>query len=108
MESFDVGSEGSRVGVDEPALRWRGLGKGVDVDRGLAVHRRDDREVLVGAGDRPHTGLIEQDLVDVDSRKGLGSAPNPGNAVPSSTRVHAAANRAAATQHQRARRYRHP
>ena len=63
------GPKVARVGVDEPALRWRALGEGVDVDRGLAVHRRDDGEVVVGAGYRPHAGLLEQDLVDVDSRK---------------------------------------
>ncbi len=53
--------------IDEPTLRRRCLGERVDVDRGLAVHRRDDREVFVGAGDRAHAGLIEQDTVDVDA-----------------------------------------
>jgi hypothetical protein len=74
VERFDVRSEGGCVGVDEPALRWRGLGKSVDIYGGLAVHRRNDREVLVAAGYRPHSGLIEQDLIDVDAgRIGLGA-----------------------------------
>ena len=33
VERLDVRSEGGRIGVDEPALRWGDLGEGVDVDR---------------------------------------------------------------------------
>jgi len=105
--TFGARPEGGGVGVDEPALRWRGLGKGVDVHRGLAVHRRNDREVFVGAGYRPHSGLIEQDLIDVDTgRIGLGAECRQRRAV-----QHAGACRGQqgrTTQHQRARRYRHP
>src|SRR5258708_33441212 len=71
VECFDVGPEGCAVGVDEAALRWRARGESVDVDRGVAVHRRDDGQVLAAAGYRLHAGLVEQDSVDVEDRKSV-------------------------------------
>src|SRR6201999_2090221 len=69
VERFDVGPEGCAVGEDEATLWWCARGEGVDVDRGVAVHRRDDGEVFAAAGYRLHAGLLKQDAVDVDAGK---------------------------------------
>jgi hypothetical protein len=100
VELVDVGPEGGGVLEDEPALLRCRPGQRVNVDRGLAVHRRDDREAVVGTGDRAHAVLIEQDAIDVDSGKvGFGAERRDRRAV-----HHAGArggHQGPATQHQR-------
>ena len=68
-----AGSEMSSCGTPRPRCRTSASrrtttgtpaacrsARSLDVDRDLAVHARDDRQVLARAGDRPHLRLVEQ------------------------------------------------
>ena len=69
MELLDVGTECLGLGENPLTLRRYGLGELLDVDEKLAVHARNDREVLAGPGDRLHLRLVEHQSLDIDGRK---------------------------------------
>lgn len=98
MELLDFRPERLGLGEDPGARRGHAVGEGVDVHGKLAVHAGDDRQIVTGAGDGPHLGLLEQNAVHVDGDRDRSSSPGVGRtATPMTVELHATVSAAAQT-----------